>query len=457
MRPRLLTSSALVLLLAACGGGGGGGGSPPPAPSISYAADPALYRVGVTVAGNTVTAVGGSATAFSVAPPLPSGLTLDPSTGTIAGAPLSTATTADYVVSATVGTTPVQTTLTVQVTPALPAGVLALEPGFEVEAWKTGLANPVRMAFAPDGRLFFNELATGNVRVVAADGTLVATPVANVPVLVGSHYGLLGLALAPDFATSHALYVYASVAAGSGHPDRNQVLRLVLTGDVATSTTVVVDDLPVATLDNGGDLQFGPDGNLYVSVGDVNDATLAQTAGSLAGRILRYTPAGGIPADNPSAASPEWCRGLRNTFGTTFHPTTGGYFGADNGPNANDELNFLQKGKDYGWPSAVSGGGAGLRLAGWVDVIAPTSLHFYAGNGFGAAYAGSLFLGGYVNDEVRRLEMSGVAFTDLDRETVFAKWTSSGGLNKPLDVDQGPDGALYVATFDAIWRIRRSP
>ncbi|NUN53413.1 MAG: PQQ-dependent sugar dehydrogenase, partial [Planctomycetaceae bacterium] len=201
-----------------------------------------------------------------------------------------------------------------------------------------------------------------------------AAPVATLAILAGNHQGLLGLALAPDFATSNELFVYAAVPAAMPHPDRNQVVRFTLTGNVATSSAVVVDDLPLGTLQNGGEVLFGPDGHLYVSLGDTNVEALAQTPGVLPGRILRYTRAGGIPADNPTPASAEWCRGLRNTFGMAFHPSTGGLFGVDNGPNNDDELNFLVAGKDFGWPSPVAGGTAGLRLRLWAEVIAPTSV-----------------------------------------------------------------------------------
>ncbi|MFO0931809.1 MAG: PQQ-dependent sugar dehydrogenase [Planctomycetota bacterium] len=457
--PRLATYLLLLVAaaLAACGGGGGGGGGGGAPTSLSYAADPALYRVGVPATANAPSVGGGTPTAWVVAPGLPAGLALNPSTGVVSGTPLATAATADYLVTASNASGQVQTTLTLQVAAALPATMVSLEPGFEATVVASGLNSPVRMAEAPDGRLFFNELSTGATRVLLADGTLVATPVATRTILAGNHQGLLGLALAPDFATSNELFVYAAVPASMPHADRNQVVRYTLTGNVATSTAVVVDDLPLGTLQNGGEILFGPDGHLYVSLGDTNVQALAQTPGVLPGRVLRYTRAGGVPADNPVAANPEWCRGLRNTFGMAFHPTTGGLFGADNGPNTDDELNYLVAGKDFGWPSPVAGGTAGLRLRLWAEVIAPTSLAWQHGGAFGAAYDDDLFLASYVNEEVLRLEMSGAAFVDVDRESVFAKWAVNSIVNKPLHLLRAADGSLLVSTFDSIYRIRKAP
>jgi len=411
----------------------------------------------VPAAANPPVVGGGTPTAYSVLPGLPVGLEVHPTTGVLSGTPQAAATTGDYVVTASNASGSTQTSLTLQVTPALPATMVALEAGFEATVLHAGLASPVRMAEAADGRLFFNELSTGNVRLVAANGTLVPTPVASIPILSGNHQGLLGLALAPDFATSNELFVYATVPASGPHADRNQVLRCTLTGDVATSTVPVVDDLPLGTLQNGGEVLFGPDGHLYVSLGDTNAQALAQTAGVLPGRVLRFTRAGGVPGDNPIAASPEWCRGLRNTFGMAFHPTTGGLFGVDNGPNTDDELNYLAAGKDFGWPMPVAGGGAGLRLRLWAEVIAPTAVAWQTGGGFGAAYDNDLFVAAYVNEELLRLEMSGAAFVDLDAESVFAKWAVSGIANKPLHVLRAADGSLLVATFDAIYRLRKYP
>jgi glucose/arabinose dehydrogenase len=183
-------------------------------------------------------------------------------------------------------------------------------------------------------------------------------------------------------------------------------------------------------------------------VGDSDRADSAQEEGALSGRVLRYTAAGGVPADNPSPGSPEWCRGLRNTFAICVHPTTGGLFGADNGPASDDELNFLQPGKNFGWPSlpaGTPGGDVGFRITRWMDVIVPTALS-WSGDA-------ALYLTAYDDGSVRRLLLSGAARTDLDAEETILRFREDGLSNKPLDVEVLPDGSLLVSTFTAIWRL----
>ncbi|MHC4860477.1 MAG: PQQ-dependent sugar dehydrogenase, partial [Planctomycetota bacterium] len=344
---------------------------------------------------------------------------------------------------------PEDVVLTILVAPALPPEVLFLENGFAIEPFATGLEAPVKMDFAPDGRLFVSELATGKVRVFAADGTLDPDPYAVVDVLTGGERGLLGLALAPDFETTGEIYVFASVKS----PERNQVLRL----DGSGGSTVVVPDLPVGNIHNAGDIRFGPDGMLYVSLGDTGSSALSQTDGSLAGRVLRYRPDGTIPTDNPDPASPEWCRGLRNSFDMAFHPVAGGLFASENGPTFGDEVNLIRASKNYEWetlPPGFPGALVGPRVTDWTPVIAPTGVTFLAG--FGPEYEDSLFVCGYVDADVRRLALSGSARADLDEEVMFLDFVDGPGVaNKPLDVAEGPDGALYVSTFTAIWRVWR--
>jgi glucose/arabinose dehydrogenase len=409
-------------------------------------------------ASNAPSNSGGAVTTWSVSPPLPSGLSLDTDDGTIEGTPAVAAPTAVYTVTASNDSGSDDADVTLQVTPALPSDFLSLRAGFAAETFLSGLDVPVKMALAPDGRLFFDELATGNVRVVDAAGNLLPAPFATVPVITGGERGLLGLALAPDFATSGHVVLYHSCPAGGGHADRNRVVRFTASGNVGGSMAVLVDDLPIGSIHNAGDVQFGPDGHLYVSLGDTGDSSLAQANGTPAGRILRYTAAGGIPSDNPVAGTPEWCRGLRNSFDMTFHPTTGGLFASENGPNAEDELNFVQSGRNYGWPSLPGGAPAGFRIREWTPVIAPTGIAFHDGTGFGAEYANNLFVCAYVDTDLRRLVLSGAAYTDLDAEEPFAQWDDPGSVaNKPLDVLLTPDGSLLVSTFTDIWRIYRYP
>ncbi len=431
-----------------------------PPSNLTFADATPSYRVGETAAANAPTVDdAGPSVSFAVSPPLPAGLSLDTASGDVAGTPLAESPTATFTVTATNESGSAQTTIDLQVTPELPEALLELEAGFAAEVLHDGLTVPVKLAQAPDGRLFFNELVTGDTRVIGADGILRPMPFAHVDVLTGGERGLIGLVLAPDFATSGHVFVYAITPASGPQLDRGQVVRFTAIGDVGTDPTVIVDDLPAGVIQNGGDLQFGPDGMLYVSVGDTTDETLSQTDGSRAGRILRFTPSGGIPADNPIAGDPEWCRGLRNSFDLVFHPITGGLFASENGPTAHDELNFIQRDKNFEWgpaPPDLPQFQRGLLLMDWTPVIVPTGVLFLADGAFGPEFDDDLIVLGYDEADIRRMRLSGPLRTDLDDERPFAHFENEQGIaHKPLDAVEALDGSLLISTFTEIWRIRR--
>jgi len=335
-----------------------------------------------------------------------------------------------------------------------PAGVTDLAQGFTITAVAQGLEMPVKLAEAPDGRILYNELLSGRVRVIEASGALSPTPFATIAVETGGERGLLGLALSPGFAQDGHVYVLACVTQTS----RQVLLRFTEQAGQGVNRTTVLDNLPVAAVHNGGGLAFLPDGTLLVGLGDANDAALAQTDGSLAGRVLRTTTAGAIPSDNPDPTSYEWCRGFRNPFGIAVNRSTGGVFLTENGPTANDELNYALPGKNYGWPSepmGLPGTLVGVKLYGWADVIAPTGIAVHSGTGLGAAFANNLFIGAYVDAQVLRLPMSGALFTDVDDEQVFVAFDAAGTDQKPLDVIESADGSLLISTFTTLWRVSR--
>ncbi|MBL8163016.1 MAG: PQQ-dependent sugar dehydrogenase [Anaerolineae bacterium] len=231
-----------------------------------------------------------------------------------------------------------------------------LPPNFQVELIAQGMTAPTAMAFAPDGRLFVTEQG-GNVRIITADGTLLSSPFLTLNVNAVGERGLLGIAFDPDFATNNYLYLYYTTSTA---PIHNRLSRFTANGNsvVAGSQVVLLelDNLSSATNHNGGALHFGPDGKLYVAVGENAFKPNSQVLTNLHGKMLRLNKNGTIPTDNPfyNSASGKnraiWALGLRNPYTFAFQPGTGLMYINDVGANTWEEINEGAAGANYGWP-----------------------------------------------------------------------------------------------------------
>ncbi|HSJ19163.1 MAG TPA: PQQ-dependent sugar dehydrogenase [Nocardioidaceae bacterium] len=206
-----------------------------------------------------------------------------------------------------------------------------------------GLETPWGIAFLPDGSALVSERDTTKVLAVAADGEQVRTVGRIGAARPQGEAGLLGLAVSPTYDEDSLVYAYAST-------DRdNRVLRMEYDGRSLGEREVVLDGIPNGYIHDGGRLEFGPDGHLYVSTGEIGEPDLAQDSDSLAGKILRITPDGGPALGNPDEDSPVWTLGHRNVQGLAFDDEDR-LWASEFGANTWDELNLIEEGLNYGWP-----------------------------------------------------------------------------------------------------------
>jgi glucose/arabinose dehydrogenase len=212
-----------------------------------------------------------------------------------------------------------------------------------VDTVAEGLEAPWGIAFLPDGSALVSERDTTRVLAVSSDGEQVRT-VGRIGVAQPQgEAGLLGLAVSPTYDEDSLIYAYAST-------DRdNRVLRMEYDGRSLGEPEVVLDGIPNGYIHDGGRLEFGPDGHLYVSTGEIGEPDLAQDPDSLAGKILRITPDGEPAPGNPDQDSPVWTLGHRNVQGLAFDDEDR-LWASEFGANAWDELNLIEEGVNYGWP-----------------------------------------------------------------------------------------------------------
>ncbi len=344
------------------------------------------------------------------------------------------------------------------------AGVLA------VQTVASKLVHPWSLAFLPDGRMLVTE-RPGRMRIVGRNGQL-SPPLGNVPkVYVQSQAGLMDVLLAHDFERTHTIFVcYAEPADGGG---RIAVLRARLVDDevprLDSVTTIFRQQGPVSHgLNIGCRMVQAPDGNLFVTLGDhFAPKELAQNLDNHIGKIVRITAQGAAPPDNPfigkQGALPEiWAYGLRNAEGLAFNPADGKLWEQEHGPMGGDEINIIEKGRNYGWPrvsygvnydgTPVGTGKATMEgvtdpLWHWTPSIAPSGMVIYTGDLF-PAWKGSLFNGALKFALLSRLELKGDKV--VKEEQLFQD------LHERIrDVRQGPDGAIYLLTDNSSGRILR--
>jgi glucose/arabinose dehydrogenase len=307
------------------------------------------------------------------------------------------------------------------------------------------------MAQAPDGRIFVCEQG-GALRVIQG-GQLLATPFVSLNVDSTGERGLLGIALDPNFQANNYVYVYYTVP---GSPAHNRVSRFTASGDAAVPGSEVdlldLNSLSSATNHNGGAIHFGPDGKLYIGVGENANGANAQSLGNLLGKILRINPDGSIPADNPfynqavGVNRAIWAIGLRNPFTFAFQPGTGRMFIDDVGANTWEEIDDGIAGSNYGWP-ITEGPTSDPRFRAPIyyyghDIgIAITGGAFYdpVTVEFPGTYVGSYFFSDYGGNWIHRLDPA------TGSESVFVTDLPNAPVNEFVD----PSGSLfYLARGD---------
>ena len=344
---------------------------------------------------------------------------------------------------ATTGGAAPQATVTVE---PLPPGAVDLP-------YASNLEYPIAMTFDSTGRLFYTEKRTnasaglGRVRLIVG-GVVQATPVITFNIDSSVERGLLGITLDPNFSSNHYVYVYYTAP---GSVTTNNVARFQEVNGNGINPTIIFSSTQTAGNHNGGNIHFGPDGKLYVSIGDNATAANAQDVTVKNGKIHRLNPDGSPAPGNPvftqTGALPSlFAIGLRNSFDFTFDPVTNFLFASENGPGCDDEMNRIVGGYNYGWranypcddpnPSPTYNTIPPLwYLPSGQCCQAPTGIEVYSGTSVPQWHNG-LFMCTYNNGELRHF------YLDPTRTQVITEAAVSG-VTCNMDIATGPDGAFY--------------
>jgi glucose/arabinose dehydrogenase len=321
-----------------------------------------------------------------------------------------------------------------------------ISSSIDVSVLVEGLDTPWAIDFAPDGRIFVTE-RPGHIRIVQ-EGRLQIQPWFTLDAIESGESGLLGVALDPEFAQNGFVYVAYTYRTEDGRL-QNRLIRLrdVTAEGKGILDKVLLDGIIGAANHDGGRVKFGADTKLYLTTGDAQKSELAQDLSSLNGKILRLNPDGTIPADNPFPSSPVYSYGHRNPQGLAWQPDTGRMYATEHGPSGipggRDELNYIEPGKNYGWPIITgdetrSGMVSPILQSGTSETWAPGGAAFVT-QGY---WFGSLLFVGLRGQSLYRITLDS---TDPRKVLTFERLLTSR-FGRLRDVAQSPDGVIYILT-----------
>ncbi len=325
---------------------------------------------------------------------------------------------------------------------------------YRVEVVAENLDTPWSIVFPPDGRIFLTE-RPGRIRVVQA-WKLLSEPAAQIPVVENGESGLLGLALDPNFSENHHVYVYYT----HGQLSRlvNRVSRFTEKDNRFLNETVILDNIPAGSIHDGGRIRFGPDGKLYVSVGEAGQRNLAQDINSLGGKILRINSDGSVPSDNLFPNSPVYSLGHRNPQGMDWHPASLKLVITEHGPSgergfAHDEVNVVEPGRNYGWPVVVGSSNdpkfVNPIIHSGDETWAPSGATFYRSAKIG------FFKDKMIVATLRGQHLRVLGFDEQLQRVSSNEALFRGDYGRLRDVVEGPDGYIYFSTSN--WDGRGTP
>jgi glucose/arabinose dehydrogenase len=295
----------------------------------------------------------------------------------------------------------------------------------------TNLEVPWGIAFLPNGDALFTERDSGRLLKMDTSGNI--EEVQTLPTRGFGEGGSLGLAVSPDYEDDQYVYAYYTT------DQDNRVVRFRL----GEEPEPILTGIPFNTYHDGGRIAFGPDGMLYVATGDAGDPSNSQDRSSLGGKILRLTPDGEVPEDNPFRNNPLYSYGHRNVEGLAWDER-GRLYASEFGLNRYDEVNLIEPGENYGWPEVEGEGGEALGyvdpITTWTPSEASPSGAEILKNGAIPQWEGDLFVAALRGERLWRLELG------PDGNVVERDQLMGGEIGRIRNVVQAPDGSLWVTT-----------
>lgn len=308
----------------------------------------------------------------------------------------------------------------------------------------SGLSLPWEIIYGPDNFIWFTEKAGKISRLNPSTGQISSLLTIS-EVRVNGEGGLLGMVLHPDFSSNP--YVY--VVYGYGSTYRAKVVRYTYSGGNLGSPQTLIDQIPGSSIHNGSRLLISG-GKLFITTGDANDTSLPQNVNALAGKVLRINLDGSIPADNPYPNNPVWSFGHRNPQGLV--QVGNKLFSSEHGPDSDDEINVIEKGRNYGWPNIkgfcnesgeqafCSSNNVVEPLINWTPTIAPSGLAYYNAD-YIPQFKNSLLLAVLKGTKLMQLKLDDSQSKITDTKDFYVN--TYGRIRA---ICQSPEGKIYICT-----------